>query len=469
MDEKWIELASMLKEPLNQLIVLGLMLGFYVFSHTVLIASGARRVKKQKVKWSWERFWSDIKDRLLAIYVLCGLIVGIDMIQWLSPLIIGVTPDETVMAVLNTGVIIALPFVAGMAELYQAARNTIKLWGWSKNVQLLQLNESDFTYSNDNYESIVKDVGEFAETLLKKSVREQLIEDGVDIKSIEGEQAPGQGSGNTYPEPYRSAPKDSLIDPSRCFSRECVSYTSWKICETKGAWPTRTGAMSAKYWVDRLPSWGYKMVSTPKNGGKYIGVLTSGTYGHVVWFEGLVNQSTVLISDYNYYEKGNYNVHTVPILGYIWYEIQAPTSTQPTLPENTGNTNGFKVGDTVLPIKYTDYTGKRIRKTKDYYTITQLNGDRAVLSADGSVYAAVNTNNLKHVEVKAETPPPAPVSTTVEVGDVVVPTQLVDYNGTPVAQYDPNYTVIQKTGDRVVLSARGQVWAAMKINNVKKV
>ena len=62
----------------------------------------------------------------------------------------------------------------------------------------------------------------------------------------------------------------------------------------------------------------------------------------------------------------------------------------------------IKVGDTVLPIKFVDYNGTALRKTRDYYYVSEINGDRAVLRADsidGTVYAAVNTGNLEKVEV----------------------------------------------------------------------
>ena len=48
-------------------------------------------------------------------------------------------------------------------------------------------------------------------------------------------------------------------------------------------------------------------------------------------------------------------------------------------------TGDFKVGDNVLPINYVDYNGTPLMKTRDYYTISQLNGDRAVLTSDGVV------------------------------------------------------------------------------------
>ncbi len=71
--------------------------------------------------------------------------------------------------------------------------------------------------------------------------------------------------------------------------------------------------------------------------------------------------------------------------------------------------------------------------------------------------------------VEEPKPAPAPAPTTeFKVGDVVVPTKLVDYTGTPLVQYDPTYTITQINGDRAVLSARGAVWAAMNTANIKK-
>ena len=70
--------------------------------------------------------------------------------------------------------------------------------------------------------------------------------------------------------------------------------------------------------------------------------------------------------------------------------------------------------------------------------------------------------------------PPAPEPTPApepefKVGDKVVPTNLVDYYGTPLVQYDDYYTITQINGDRAVLSARGAVWAAMNTANIRKV
>ena len=61
----------------------------------------------------------------------------------------------------------------------------------------------------------------------------------------------------------------------------------------------------------------------------------------------------------------------------------------------------FKVGDKVVPLTLVDYNGTHLIQYDPYYYITELKGNRAVLSAlRGSKYyiwAAMNTNNIKKI------------------------------------------------------------------------
>lgn len=123
---------------------------------------------------------------------------------------------------------------------------------------------------------------------------------------------------NTYPEPYRSARKDSLTDPSTCYNRECTSYCAWKIKEATGSWLKRTGDMDAKNWIYRLPENGFKTRVSSPNGAKCIGVRTSGKHGHVVWSDGTLN-----ITDYNWYGTGQFLEHRVASSTYTWFVIRA--------------------------------------------------------------------------------------------------------------------------------------------------
>ena len=81
---------------------------------------------------------------------------------------------------------------------------------------------------------------------------------------------------------------------------------------------------------------------------------------------------------------------------------------------------------------------------------------------------------VEYVKDPAPTPAPTPApEPEFKVGDIVVPTRLVDYTGTPLVQYDDTYTITQINGDRAVLSAprNGQmvVWAAMNTKDIRKV
>lgn len=130
-------------------------------------------------------------------------------------------------------------------------------------------------------------------------------------------------------------------------------------------------------------------------------------------------------------------------------------------------TPGFKVGDKVTLTKWVAYDGTPLKKTRDYYFISQISGDRAVLNADsvsGPVYAAVNTKYLvKYV--------PAPVKP-IKVGDKVTLKNWVAYDGTPLKKTRDFYFVTQLNGDRAVLNAdsmSGPVYAAVNVNNLKRV
>ena len=61
----------------------------------------------------------------------------------------------------------------------------------------------------------------------------------------------------------------------------------------------------------------------------------------------------------------------------------------------------FKVGDKVVPLTLVDYNGTRLIQYDPYYYITELKGNRAVLSANRNgkyyIWAALNINNIKKI------------------------------------------------------------------------
>ena len=79
-----------------------------------------------------------------------------------------------------------------------------------------------------------------------------------------------------------------------------------------------------------------------------------------------------------------------------WCDESSLTKVQPTPKPET-----FKVGDKVVPLTLVDYNGTRLIQYDPYYYITEISGNRAVLSANRNgkyyVWAALNTNNIKKI------------------------------------------------------------------------
>lgn len=317
---------------------LAILAGSYLLD---LIVGTIKVLFTKDMKWSWKKMGEDLVKALLLGASVEAWVVLWYMAGWYASQV-GLDITEFTNSMSIAGMIGAIG-VGAFWYLSNAGQNLLEFVN-TKHVQV-KVDESKANYAN-----VADKVREFADTITGKTVKEELAEDGeeLDGEEVEEEEAGLGGLVNTYPEPYRSAKKDSMIDPSTCYNRECVSYCAWKICETTGAWPVRTGSMSAKYWVDRLPSWGHSEVSSPRNGGKYVGVATGGQYGHVVWFE---YDNT--ISEYNYANLGNYGVRSIVLAQYRWFEIVAPepeptpTPTPEPTPKPTKKVKyTYKAGDT---------------------------------------------------------------------------------------------------------------------------
>lgn len=334
----------MLTEIYQHLITTCIGLGILASGYLCHLLTGVARVAfTPELKWSWKKMLEGlVKAGLWGVAILLWVVVC-DGVNWFAKRM-----GADIEAILDGASVAGL--VGGLIG------GTVYYVGKSfKNIiDFVNTNHTEVKVNNPDYKGVADAVENVFDTMLGRSVKEALEEE--DLPELEGEDVePGKGAyypANTYPEPYRSAAQDSMTDPSTCYNRECVSYCAWKIKEIRGSWPARTGSMSAKYWVDRLPSWGYKKVSSPKDGGKYVGVSTAGTYGHVVWFEG-----GNMVSEYNYSTRGGFGVRNVNLGQYIWYEIKAPTpapkptpapTPAPTPKPTPAPSSDIKAGDSVI-------------------------------------------------------------------------------------------------------------------------
>ena len=142
------------------------------------------------------------------------------------------------------------------------------------------------------------------------------------------------------------------------------------------------------------------------------------------------------------------------------------TPTPTPTPAPTPTPSDFKVGSKVVPKTYVDYNGTRLRKTRDFYFIRSISGNRAILAADSvtvPIYAAMNTNNLNKVGSTA------PAHNAPQVGSKVTLKNYVDYNGVRLVKTRDYYFIWQITGDRAILTAdsvHGSIYAAVKTSNL---
>ena len=291
----------------------------------------------KEMHWSWKKMGEDLLKMLLIAFSTEAWVVLWYVAGWYANEV-GLDITEFTSAMSVGGMIGAIG-IGAIWYLSNAGANLLEFI----NTKHIDVNVDE---SQTDYAAIADKIKDLADTITGRSIKEQLKEEGekLDGKEVPEENAGQGGIANTYPEPYRSAAKDSMLDPSTCYNRECVSYCAWKICELKGNWPPRTGSMNAKEWIYRLPSWGYNKVAAPKNGGKYVGVSTLGQYGHVVWFE-----FDNTITEYNYASAGNFDVRTINLGQYAWYEIKAPAPAPAPTPTPTPTKKVryvYKQGDT---------------------------------------------------------------------------------------------------------------------------
>lgn len=143
-----------------------------------------------------------------------------------------------------------------------------------------------------------------------------------------------------------------------------------------------------------------------------------------------------------------------------------PAPTPAPQPAASPATAGFAVGDTVKPIQLVDYNGNRLASYHDTYTVSEINGDRAVLTAGGQVWAALRTSNLS--KVGGGSAPAASTNSQIHVGDTVRVTNAVTYGGQSFKCWYDTYTVMELNGDRAVIGVNGQVTAAINVCNITK-
>jgi surface antigen len=121
---------------------------------------------------------------------------------------------------------------------------------------------------------------------------------------LDGTILAGDPAHGGYPAKWDNARQDSMVDQWGMYSRECVSYTAWKVYQTYGDMPYWGGVGNANQWVGDAQRAGIATGTAPKAGS--VAIWRVGYYGHAMWVE-KVDGNMIYVSQYNYDLNGHYS------------------------------------------------------------------------------------------------------------------------------------------------------------------
>ncbi len=118
----------------------------------------------------------------------------------------------------------------------------------------------------------------------------------------------GTPGGGGYPGLWANAPINAYVDTWGLYSRQCVSYTAWKVWSTGRHVPHFMGAGNANQWPTTAARHGIPNGSTPQVGS--VAIQYIGYYGHAMYVEAVNPDGTIVVSDYNLAWDGLYRKYT---------------------------------------------------------------------------------------------------------------------------------------------------------------
>ncbi|MGH7196258.1 MAG: CHAP domain-containing protein [Candidatus Saccharimonadales bacterium] len=120
---------------------------------------------------------------------------------------------------------------------------------------------------------------------------------------------PNCGGGYSGPWNWCNAPLDAYVDKWGMYTRECVSYTAFKVWQSGRHMPYWGGRGNAKQWDDNARAAGISVDSNPRAGD--VAVWNVGYYGHVMYVEAVRGNGDIYISEYNFDWTGRYSERTI--------------------------------------------------------------------------------------------------------------------------------------------------------------
>lgn len=229
----------------------------------------------------------------------------------------------------------------------------------------------------------------------------------------------------------------------------------------------------AKTWLDRVyEKTGIRPLFYSSGDGftNFKNMINAGNYGVWAASDGNWYDGTTVVIKQSVYDDLDHDVFYGDAAA--WHKYANPSgeskpAAQPSAPAQPAPqpvSSGISVGDTVKPIQLVDYNGNSLASYHDAYTVSEISGDRAVLTVGGQVWAALRTSNI--TKVGGGSAPAAPAS--IGVGDRVRVANAVTYDGVPFKCWYDTYQVMELKGDRAVIGVNGQVTAAINVSNLRR-
>lgn len=138
---------------------------------------------------------------------------------------------------------------------------------------------------------------------------------------------PGNNGNDTYPNVWRNAPQDSMVDNWGMYNRECVSYAAWKVYESGRFMPRWGGKYWGGYQGGNAEAWphnarmdGIRVDSHPGSGNDgtvAVGTDPSryGSIGHTMYVEQILGGGMIRVSQYNFGVAGQYSEMIISTAG----------------------------------------------------------------------------------------------------------------------------------------------------------
>lgn len=391
------DLASQL---VTTLVGLGLLAGGYILWLLTGIVNAAVNTKT----WSWKKTIADLSKALLMGVVILGLVALSNGLEWYAGLL-GFDFSEFTDGVSTVSMIGGI--IAGIAIYYgRAMKNALNFFKLTTSAKQIE-------GSSPNYEAVAKPVIDMVGDVVERIFTPKEVVEAHEEFEEEG------GLGAVYSVPitnyaaFRAAVLGKGYDIDGYYGFQCWDGAALLWQQLGLSLITGNGCASGCWTLKKdVNKYGEFELITDKTKIKKGDVLvfSTGQYGHIGFADAdYSNPNSIALLGQNQggSPKGaaggaGFNVINMSLatfLGafrYKGWKTTTPTPAPTPAPAPTPSKTTFKVGDKVVPLKKVDYDGRSLRQYDDNYTITQISGDRAVLSARGQVWAAMRVSDIKH-------------------------------------------------------------------------